>query len=278
MSLLLLPLELFLKILEDLSLQSRASVCALALTCKYIHLQAVCSLYSSVTDSDSAIHDGFLHTIQNNPTLAQLVRIYYAPTSGHNCDKREFLSPTQFHIGLMTNLQELTLSDVIALPRPSSNGQDMPLQLQRFTMLPDGTTHGAVKEFLETQRELTHLRWGGPHELTLSRKACPNLRCLEADITTAKVILPGRCIEGLHLRDGPQSQLSNDLGRCVRDLLRLQEFRNLGLISFGKHASYGFQLLGSGVGVAPFEGVKDLTIWSKYFLESCVRRLRISVS
>ncbi|KAF8911643.1 hypothetical protein CPB84DRAFT_1762452 [Gymnopilus junonius] len=236
MSVAALPQELVRLIMEYLE-NERATLHALACTCKHVHLEVMRVLYRSMTDPDGTRSYKFLLKIRKYRHLAQLVRVYRSPDTT-NTSRGSLWGLIRRCLPLMNNLKELDLLRLTGNPLkllPSlPKGQALPFQLQKLYICSNGHEE-EVTRLLETQHELKYLDLGSSaRELKLSHEACPNLRTLHAYVKLARNILQGRQVIELDLKIGQIGHNSFYLEEMTRSLSEFEatHVRSLSIDNF----------------------------------------------
>ncbi|KDR80032.1 hypothetical protein GALMADRAFT_242245 [Galerina marginata CBS 339.88] len=167
-----------------------------------------------MTDTSGTAHFKFLSTVHEAPAeLAPLIQVYHLPSSQHSSTRGQsglwdlFLQC----LPLMVNLKELAFHNIIGSPSrilPSlEEGCQAPFQLDKFSWTQENPKclnrkayEAQALSLLETQHELTQLRWVSRSKLIskLPVGACPKLKRLEGSTNAIGAILPSRSVTELH--------------------------------------------------------------------------------
>ncbi|KAF8154810.1 hypothetical protein B0H34DRAFT_717988 [Crassisporium funariophilum] len=197
MSLPPIPLEICSRIVDEVDDEDKGTICALSLSCKWIHCEAEKILYRSMTHSDARKHVSFLAKIIRDPRRAQFVRKY--SSYGLVVFQREPLwALTLRGLPAMVNLKEFTFR--------AFSGTHVANLLQNCTFQLDKLHwHNSsfidenleLAHFLVKQRNLRHFGLRFNPTFNFPPKACPNLESFEGNWRTLTTIFPGRNITRL---------------------------------------------------------------------------------
>ncbi|PPQ93168.1 hypothetical protein CVT25_002595 [Psilocybe cyanescens] len=200
---LFIPPELVHIIFDHLT-PHRSELHALTLTCKIFYWEAMPLLYRSMTDQ-GIIQFKFLTTLQDNPQLASLVRVYHVPTHDISHGGLNW-SLILLCLKQMVNLKELAYIDPFTKPKfllpRVEEGEKMPFQLETFIWAVKGRHKlDGVVQFLETQGKLKSLQLSCQLGERMTVETVPNLRTLDGDVDLICEALPGRSIRNLYWRE-----------------------------------------------------------------------------
>lgn len=190
-----IPIELLRDIFQ--SIEDYRTLSLLTLVCKAFSSEASRVLYRAPKDLTPTRHIKFLRALIQVPSLASLVRAYALPPMV-GCHKITCWDLLRVVLPAMTNLQELSL---IA---PTQELHMLPLhavtcQLEHLSWVAiDSGESELFERWLETQKQLKHLRWIHRDRITVSPSALPNLVSLEGNSHVVEALLPSRNIKRLH--------------------------------------------------------------------------------